>query len=118
MKQVIVGMGFLVIAVLTLLILMALGKENTKENILTQSVELAMYQSLEEAIINNLDPGELFETNLSKILGEAEIYIEIHESSVEKGILSVTVKEIYKSFGAENDLYVTRTVIYERKSME
>lgn len=115
MKQAIVGIGFLVITILTVLIVMALGKENTEENLLEESVEVAIYQSLEEGMQLGADPGELFCVNLSRLIDEDSVNIEIVASDAENGILSVVVCKEYHNFGYEREIQVVRTVIYERE---
>ncbi|MFI3208294.1 MAG: hypothetical protein R3Y40_04095 [Eubacteriales bacterium] len=115
MKQAIVGFGLFIIVILVVSSVMALGKENTEQNTFVQSVELAVYQSLEEAMAINEDPGQLFEVNLNKLVDADLTEITIHESDYDKGILSVTVEKTYNNFGQERCLSVTRTVIYERE---
>lgn len=114
MKVLITGFGFFMIFVLTVAIVMSLGIENRESEKLTDSVELAIYQSLEEGIEKQEDPGTIFSVNLEPLL-EGEAYeITIVESDIEKGILSVLVKLSYKNMGRERNIQVQRTVIYER----
>lgn len=116
MKQIVVGFGFFMIVVLTMAIVMAVSKESIKKNELEQSVELAVYQSLQEGIENKVDPGMLFESNLLTILSDNLLDITIVASDYEKGILSVLVQETFVNLKREKVINVERTVIYERKT--
>lgn len=118
MKQAIIGFGFFMITIFTIMTVMALSKENTEQNLLEQSVEVAIYQSLKEGMELGIDPGELFEVNLSLLVDVDTIYITIEESDESLGILSVTVNKYYDNFGEERMIQVNRTVIYEQEVWE
>lgn len=92
---------------------MALGRDNTQKNTLTEAVELAMYQSLEEGVGTHQDPGTLFECNLGILLAEDTYSITIFASDYEEGILSAEVVLTYENFGYERTASVVRSVVYE-----
>lgn len=118
MKQAIWGLGLFIIVTFTIMIVMALSKKNIEYSKLVESVEVAAYQSLVEAIDHQEDPGTLFAINLEKIVGDDEVIITILESDYEKGILSISVEKNYINMGKSQSIQVKRTVIYEREGAD
>lgn len=114
MKLTIIGTGLLSVFILTICIVMSLGKDNTENEKLAEVVEVAIYQSLQEALENKSDPGEEFKENIDVLMTEDSYSVTILESDYAKGILSVSVEISYKNMGKNRTTEVKRTVIYER----
>ncbi|MFI3173048.1 MAG: hypothetical protein R3Y58_11880 [Eubacteriales bacterium] len=115
MKQAVAGFGLCMILLLTVCSVMALEKDSIELQDLEKSVEVAIYQSLEEGMSLREDPGMLFEKNLKKMLDEESLDISILASDYDEGILSVFVTKEYLNFGHERSVDIGRTVIYERE---
>lgn len=113
MKIAITGTGFFLIFILTVAIVMSLGKDNTEYEKLTDAVELAAYQSLKEGVEWKTDPGDLFVENIEVLLDEDCYVVTIIASDYEKGILSVEVEITYENMGKSREVKVERTVIFE-----
>lgn len=116
MKVAVTGIGFFTIFILTISIIMSLGKDNREYSKLTESVEVAVYQSLQEGILRKVDPGEVFDVNLQVLLSDEDYTFTIIESDLNKGILSVSVELFYTNMGKSRSVEVMRTVIYEQES--
>lgn len=114
MKQIVIGFGFFMIFILSVASVMALIKDNVEHTKLTQAVELAIYQSLQEGVEKEQDPGLLFEENITEILGDEILNIEVVASDYEKGILKASVEMSYVNMGRNRTVTAVRTVIYER----
>lgn len=113
MKIGILGVGFTSVFVLTVSIIMSLGRDNTEYEQLSEIVEIVIYQSLKEGIENSKDPGDVFIYNLEVPLYGDEYTVSIWESDYEKGILSVSVQLVYKNMGKLRTVEVSRTVVVE-----
>lgn len=113
MKIGILGVGFFTVFVLTIMIVMSLGRDNTEYEQLSEAVEVSVYQSLKEGVENREEPGELFYYNLETLLHGEEYTVTILKSDYEKGILSVSVELVYQNIGKTRTIEVNRTVIVE-----
>lgn len=114
----IVGFGFFMTSILSIMVVMVIGKDTRESEKLAEAVEIAVYQSLQEGIDKQMDPGDLFYINLELLLTEDVYIVTIKESNTEKGILSVKVEMAYENMGKARTVEVERTVIYERSVAE
>jgi hypothetical protein len=123
LKSTFLGFGITICSIVSLAIILTLCNVNLRQNELNHAVEHALKTTIE----NQFDEttytadskeelvADFLEALLVQINSDSRIKVEVLEVDVQKGLLSVEVKEIFQHpIGTEGQVAVKRTVIMEQ----
>lgn len=123
MKNVFLGFGIMLCAVLFLVIGMTIHGRNLRQNELNRAVDSAISDTVENRFdaktysVSSRDEfiADFMEGLLVQINSDCTVQVNILDADVEKGLLSVEVVEKYRHpVGTEGKVAVQRTVIMEQ----
>jgi hypothetical protein len=123
MKNVFLGFGITICAIISIVIVMTLCGTNMRQNELNRAVDIALQDTVENqfdsktySVSSNEEfIADFIEALLVQINSDCTVKINILDVDYQKGILSVEVIEKYKHpIGTEGEVSVKRTVIMEQ----
>mgnify|MGYP001027610839 CR=1 FL=1 len=123
MKNVFLGFGITICAIISIVIVMTLCGTNMRQNELNRAVDIALQDTVESqfdsktySVSSNEEfIADFIEALLVQINSDCTVKINILDVDYQKGLLSVEVIEKYKHpIGTEGEVSVKRTVIMEQ----
>ena len=123
MKNVFLGFGITICAIISIVIVMTLCGTNMRQNELNRAVDIALQDTVENqfdsktySVSSNEEfIADFIEALLVQINSDCTVKINILDVDYQKGLLSVEVIEKYKHpIGTEGQVSVKRTVIMEQ----
>ena len=123
MKNVFLGFGITICAIISIVIVMTLCGTNMRQNELNRAVDSALQDTVENqfdsktySVSSNEEfIADFIEALLVQINSDCTVKINILDVDYQKGLLSVEVIEKYKHpIGTEGEVSVKRTVIMEQ----
>ncbi|MFA9464417.1 MAG: hypothetical protein ACERKN_09010 [Velocimicrobium sp.] len=123
MKNVFLGFGITICAIISIVIVMTLCGTNMRQNELNRAVDIALQDTVEnqfDSKTNSVSSNDEFiadfiEALLVQINSDCTVKINVLDVDYQKGLLSVEVIEIYKHpIGTEGQVSVKRIVIMEQ----
>jgi maltose-binding protein MalE len=123
MKNVFLGFGITISAIISIVIVMTLCGTNMRQNELNRAVDSALQDTVENQFdsktysVSSNDEfiADFMEALLVQINSDCSIKVKILDVDYQKGLLSVEVIEKYKHpIGTEGYVSVKRTVIMEQ----
>ncbi|MDD3416876.1 MAG: hypothetical protein PHY47_23260 [Lachnospiraceae bacterium] len=123
MKNVFLGFGITISAIISIVIVMTLCGTNMRQNELNRAVDSALQDTVENQFdsktysVSSNDEfiADFMEALLVQINSDCSIKVKILDVDYQKGLLSVEVIEKYKHpIGTEGQVSVKRTVIMEQ----
>ena len=123
MKNVFLGFGITICAIISIVIVMTLCGTNMRQNELNRAVDIALQDTVENQFdsktysVSSNDEfiADFIEALLVQINSDCTVKINILDVDYQKGLLSVEVIEKYKHpIGTEGEVSVKRTVIMEQ----
>ncbi|MDD3139679.1 MAG: hypothetical protein PHX08_11995 [Lachnospiraceae bacterium] len=123
MKNVFLGFGITICAIISIVIVMTLCGTNMRQNELNRAVDIALQDTVENqfdsktySVSSNEEfIADFIEALLVQINSDCTVKINILDVDYQKGLLSVEVIEKYKHpIGTEGEVSVKRTVIMEQ----
>lgn len=123
MKNVFLGFGITISAIISIVIVMTLCGTNMRKNELNRAVDSALQDTVENQFdsktysVSSNDEfiADFMEALLVQINSDCSIKVNILDVDYQKGLLSVEVIEKYKHpIGTEGQVSVKRTVIMEQ----
>ena len=123
MKNVFLGFGITICAIISIVIVMTLCGTNMRQNELNRAVDIALLDTVENQFdsktysVSSNDEfiADFIEALLVQINSDCTVKINILDVDYQKGLLSVEVIEKYKHpIGTEGEVSVKRTVIMEQ----
>ena len=123
MKNVFLGFGITISAIISIVIVMTLCGTNMRQNELNRAVDSALQDTVENQFdsktysVSSNDEfiADFMEALLVQINSDCSIKVKILDVDYQKGLLSVEVIEKYKHpIGTEGHVSVKRTVIMEQ----
>ena len=123
MKNVFLGFGITICAIISIVIVMTLCGTNMRQNELNRAVDSALQETVENQFdsktysvsSNDEFVADFMEALLVQINSECSIIVNVLDVDYQKGLLSVEIIEKYKHpIGTEGQVSVKRTVIMEQ----
>lgn len=123
MKNVFLGFGITICAIISIVIVMTLCGTNMRQNELNRAVDSAVQDTVENQFDNKTYSvssndefvADFIEALLVQINSDCDIKVNVLDVDYQKGLLSVEVTEKYKHpIGTEGQVSVIRTVIMEQ----
>ena len=123
MKNVFLGFGITICAIISIVIVMTLCGTNMRQNELNRAVDSALQETVENQFdsktysVSSNDEfiADFMEALLVQINSECSIIVNVLDVDYQKGLLSVEIIEKYKHpIGTEGQVSVKRTVIMEQ----
>lgn len=123
MKNVFLGFGITICAIISIVIVMTLCGTNMRQNELNRAVDSAVKDTVENQFDNktySLSSNDEFsadfiEALLVQINSDCSVKVNVLDVDYQKGLLSVEVIEKYKHpIGTDGQVSVKRTVIMEQ----
>lgn len=123
MKNVFLGFGITICAIISIVIIMTLCGINMRQNELNRAVDSALQDTVENQFdsktysVSSNDEfiADFMEALLVQINSDCSIKVNVLDVDYQKGLLSVEVIEKYKHpIGTEGQVSVKRTVIMEQ----
>ena len=123
MKNVFLGFGITISAIISIVIVMTLCGTNMRQNELNRAVDSALQDTVENQFdsktysVSSNDEfiADFMEALLVQINSECSIIVNVLDVDYQKGLLSVEIIEKYKHpIGTEGQVSVKRTVIMEQ----
>lgn len=123
MKNVFLGFGTTICAIISIVIVMTLCGTNMRQNELNRAVDSALQDTVENQFdsktysVSSNDEfiADFMEALLVQINSDCSIKVNVLDVDYQKGLLSVEVIEKYKHLiGTEGQVSVKRTVIMEQ----
>lgn len=123
MKNVFLGFGITICAIISIVIVMTLCGTNMRQNELNRAVDSALQETVEDQFdsktysVSSNDEfiADFMEALLVQINSDCGIKVNVLDVDYQKGLLSVEVIEKYKHpIGTEGQVSVKRTVIMEQ----
>ena len=123
MKNVFLGFGITISAIISIVIVMTLCGTNMRQNELNRAVDSALQDTVENQFdsktysvsSNDEFVADFMEALLVQINSECSIIVNVLDVDYQKGLLSVEIIEKYKHpIGTEGQVSVKRTVIMEQ----
>lgn len=123
MKNVFLGFGITICAIISIVIVMTLCGTNMRQNELNRAVDSALQETVENQFdsktysVSSNDEfiADFMEALLVQINSDCGIKVNVLDVDYQKGLLSVEVIEKYKhQIGTEGQVSVKRTVIMEQ----
>ena len=123
MKNVFLGFGITICAILSIVIVMTLCGTDVRQNELNRAVDSALQETVENQFdsktysVSSNDEfiADFMEALLVQINSDCGIKVNVLDVDYQKGLLSVEVIEKYKHpIGTEGQVSVKRTVIMEQ----
>lgn len=123
MKNVFLGFGITICAIISIVIIMTLCGTNMRQNELNRAVDSALQDTVENQFdiksysmsSNDEFIADFMEALLVQINSDCSIKVNVLDVDYQKGLLSVEVIEKYKHpIGTEGQVSVKRTVIMEQ----
>ena len=123
MKNVFLGFGITICAIISIVIVMTLCGTNMRQNELNRAVDSALQDTVENQFdsktysVSSNDEliADFMEALLVQINSDCSIKVNVLDVDYQKGLLSVEVIEKYKHpIGTEGKVSVKRTVIMEQ----
>lgn len=123
MKNVFLGFGTTICAIISIVIVMTLCGTNMRQNELNRAVDSALQDTVENQFdsktysVSSNDEfiADFMEALLVQINSDCSIKVNVLDVDYQKGLLSVEVIEKYKhQIGTEGQVSVKRTVIMEQ----
>ncbi|WP_310601741.1 hypothetical protein [Anaerosporobacter sp.] len=123
MKNVFLGFGITICAIISIVIVMTLCGTNMRQNELNRAVDSALQDTVENQFdsktysvsSNDEFVADFMEALLVQINSECSIIVNVLDVDYQKGLLSVEIIEKYKHpIGTEGQVSVKRTVIMEQ----
>lgn len=123
MKNVFLGFGITICAIISIVIVMTLCGTNMRQNELNRAVDSALQDTVENQFdsktysVSSNDEfiADFMEALLVQINSECSIIVNVLDVDYQKGLLSVEIIEKYKHpIGTEGQVSVKRTVIMEQ----
>ena len=123
MKNVFLGFGITICAIISIVIVMTLCGTNMRQNELNRAVDIALQDTVENQFdsktysVSSNDEfiADFIEALLVQINSDCTVKINILDVDYQKGLLSVEVIEKYKHpIGTEGQVSVKRIVIMEQ----
>lgn len=126
MKNVFLGFGITICAIISIVIVMTLCGTNMRQNELNRAVDSALQDTVENQFdsktystsSNDEFIADFIEALLVQINSECSIKVNVLDVDYQKGLLSVEIIEKYKHpIGTDGQVSVKRTVIMEQYSV-
>lgn len=127
MKSTFLGFGIIICSIVSLAIILTLCNVNLRQNELNHAVEHALKTTME----NQFDEttyaadskeelvADFLEALLVQINSDSRIKVEVLDVDVQRGLLLVEVKEIFRHpIGTEGQVVIKRTVIMEQYQVD
>ena len=123
MKNVFLGFGITISAIISIVIVMTLCGTNMRQNELNRAVDSALQDTVENQFesktysVSSNDEfiADFMEALLVQVNSDCSIKVNVLDVDYQKGLLSVEVIEKYKHpIGTEGQVSVKRTVIMEQ----
>ena len=123
MKNVFLGFGITICAIISIVIVMTLCGTNMRQNELNRAVDIALQDTVENEFdsktysVSSIEEfiADFIEALLVQINSDCTVKINVLDVDYQKGLLSVEVIEIYKHpIGTEGQVSVKRIVIMEQ----
>ena len=123
MKNVFLGFGITICAIISIIIVMTLCGTNMRQNELNRAVDSALQDTVENQFDNKTYSvssndefiADFMEALLVQVNSDCSIKVNVLDVDYQKGLLSVEVIEKYKHpIGTEGEVSVKRTVIMEQ----
>lgn len=126
MKNVFLGFGITICAIISIVTVMTLCGTNMRQNELNRAVDSALQDTVENQFDNKTYSvgsndefvADFVEALLVQINSDCSIKVKVLDVDYQKGLLSVEVIEKYKHpIGTDGQVSVKRTVIMEQYSV-
>jgi competence protein ComGC len=126
MKNVFLGFGIIICAIISIVIVMTLCGTNMRQNELNRAVDSALQDTVENQFnsktysVSSNDEviADFIEALLVQINSDCTVKVNVLDVDYQKGLLSVEVIEKYKHpIGTDGQVSVKRTVIMEQYSV-
>jgi len=126
MKNVFLGFGITICAIISIVIVMTLCGTNMRQNELNRAVDSALQDTVENQFdsktysvaSNDEFIADFMEALLVQINSDCTIKVNVLDVDYQKGLLSVEIIEKYKHpIGTDGQVSVKRTVIMEQYSV-
>lgn len=127
MKNVFLGFGITICAIISIVIIMTLCGTNMRQNELNRAVDSAVDSAVQDTVENQFNDitysvssndefiADFIEALLVQINSDCSVKVNVLDVDYQKGLLSVEVIEKYKHpIGTEGQVSVKRTVIMEQ----
>lgn len=123
MKNVFLGFGITICAIISIVIVMTLCGTNMRQNELNRTVDSALQDTVDNQFdvktysvsSNNEFIADFIEALLVQINSDCSVKVNVLDVDYQKGLLSVEVIENYKHpIGTDGQVSVKRTVIMEQ----
>lgn len=115
MKQGIMGIGLVFTLLLVVATIMALGTENSMQELLDKTVSTIVYQSLEEYMITGEDLYGITDHNINLMVTRDGMSVESIEIDEEHEFVKVELQLEYKNFATTRVIKSSRSALIERK---
>lgn len=126
MKNVFLGFGITICAIISIVIVMTLCGTNMRQNELNRAVDSALQDTVENQFdsktysvsCNDEFIADFIEALLVQINSDCTVKVNVLDVDYQKGLLSVEIIEKYKHpIGTDGQVSVKRTVIMEQYSV-